>query len=350
MVQAELLLVQPDDVPARERLAELVGHGAEVLADDRRRRPRRLGGDHGQQLLARVAHVRSFGRAHALRYPPQPVHAHHVVDAQHRGVLAGAGDEPPPQRVAAAPAGARQLRREAPVLAVGEELVGRRADGHARRRTGRRGPTSRSRRGGCRSAGRGRAAARPSPSTAASWRSARYWARRWLRSTRAAGAPASAASRCVGAEAGEVDDVGPPGDEAVDAGLDVRVEVAGGVEQLAPPAGGELAPVDAARAARAPAAAGSVASSRYTSFQCSRLTGAYGLGSNGSSRNAAYSGSVDDDVDRRGAAPRWRSAARWANDGSGDRRLPQRVGRDEQRRAAGERRRPRHAPPAARRR
>ena len=40
----------------------LVGHGAEVLADDRRRRARRLGGDHGQQLLARVAHVRALGR------------------------------------------------------------------------------------------------------------------------------------------------------------------------------------------------------------------------------------------------------------------------------------------------
>ena len=47
-----------------------------------------------------------------------------------RGVLAGAGDEVAPQRVPAAPAGAGQLRREAPVLAVGEELVGRRADRH----------------------------------------------------------------------------------------------------------------------------------------------------------------------------------------------------------------------------
>ena len=66
-------------------------------------------------------------------------------------------------------------------------------------------------------------------------------------------------------------------------------------------------------------AAGRASSSRYTSFQCSRLTGAYGLGSKGSSRKAAYSGSVI-----RASTPsfdnRAPSAARWLNDGSGESR------------------------------
>ena len=63
-------------------------------------------------------------------------------------------------------------------------------------------------------------------------------------------------------------------------------------------------------------AGGRPVSSRYTSFQCSRLTGEYGLGSKGSSRYVAYSGSVDTTSRPLVLAARARSC-RWANDGSG---------------------------------
>ena len=79
-----------------------------------------------------IAHVHAVGRARPFGDPPQPLHAHHVVDAQHRCLLAGPRDEALPELVPAATPGRRQLRREPPVLSVGEELVRRRADRHGR--------------------------------------------------------------------------------------------------------------------------------------------------------------------------------------------------------------------------
>ena len=149
--------------------------------------PGGLGGDDGEDLLAGVAHVDAVAGAGALGDPPQPLHAHHVVDAQHRGVLAGPGDELPPQRRG-------RCAGRPPAAAAGSPSSGRRRrtrPGARRRtccpRTGRGGPTSRSRRDGCRSAGRAPAGPGPDPRPHASWRWARYWARRWLRSTSAAG-------------------------------------------------------------------------------------------------------------------------------------------------------------------
>ena len=100
--EAGLLGVEPEHRPLLHRLGDLVGHGAEVLADDRRAGARRLGGDHGEQLRARVAHVHAFARIHPVGDPPQPVDTEDVVDAQHRGVLPAPPHDLAPQREPAA--------------------------------------------------------------------------------------------------------------------------------------------------------------------------------------------------------------------------------------------------------
>ena len=194
-VEAELLLVHPERRPSGPAPSRDLRRAP--CRGPRRRswcRRRRLGGDHGQQLVAGVADVHAVGRARALGDPPQPLHAHHVVDAQHRGVLAGAGDEPPPQpcplrRPAPGSCGgnpqswpsAKNSSGGAPTVIpvanssrVGPRLVAGRVAAD-RQVEGERGPARRPRR-------------RPS------WRWARYWASTWLRSTSAAGRPASTGS------------------------------------------------------------------------------------------------------------------------------------------------------------
>ena len=73
----------------------------------------------------------------------------------------------------------------------------------------------------------------------------------------------------AGTEPGVVDDVRTRGDEAVDPGLDVRIEIAGRGEELAPAPPGQRLPVDQLVRTSVSGAAGNEASSRYTSFQCS---------------------------------------------------------------------------------
>src|SRR5439155_23641978 len=81
----------------------------------------------------RVPHVGALGRGLAVGDPEQAEQAHHVVEANTRCVprrAANRVDEWRPLRVAQLP---RVESRNAPVLTVSEELVGRRADAHARR-------------------------------------------------------------------------------------------------------------------------------------------------------------------------------------------------------------------------
>ena len=294
-----------------------------------------------EQLVARVAHVHAVAGAHPVGDPPQPVHAHHVVDAQHRRVATGSGRRAAPQGVPGAPAGAGQLRREPPVLAVLEELVGRRADGH--RRAAQVGVGPRLVAGGVASdrqvEGERRRAAptRARPAGA----SARNWARRWLRldeagrrrvgrSGRRRPWPGSGRSRRRrGAR--------PPSDRSG--------RQYGSLRSPAPrrrraAGAGDAGRAPASRPARScggTSASGSPASSRYTSFQCSRLTGAYGLGSNGSSRNAG----VQRQRRRARSTPSPGSASLRPREVLEGRQrrvvLPQRVGRDEQPGAPGER-------------
>ncbi len=96
-VEMELLLVHPQHVPAVECLGNLGRHGAEVLADDGHARRRGTRRDHGEDLLARVVHVRALVRGEPGGNPPQAFDCHGVVDPQDVGMAADAGDELAPQ-------------------------------------------------------------------------------------------------------------------------------------------------------------------------------------------------------------------------------------------------------------
>ncbi len=89
-----------------------------------------LQGEDVEQLGRRVAHVGAGFRATVAGYPEQPEQAHHVVDAQASGMAQRGADRLDERLVA----GGAQLpgdeRREAPVLAQGVELVGRRTHAH----------------------------------------------------------------------------------------------------------------------------------------------------------------------------------------------------------------------------
>jgi hypothetical protein len=122
-----------EDAAFVEARAEVVGHGSQVLADHEAARAVALERDDPEEVRGRVAHVGAVDRLHAPRHPPQARDAHHVVDAQRsraRHVGAQRGDEGRVTGVAQAP---RHQWRQAPVLALAVELVGRGADAHAER-------------------------------------------------------------------------------------------------------------------------------------------------------------------------------------------------------------------------
>ena len=208
----------------------------------------------------------------------------------------------PQRRTTCAPQGEAAAFGRRRAAAAGTPSSGRRGTScrevrrrPSRRRTGRGAPTSRSPAGGCRSAGRGRMPRLRRSCNRERARWARYWASWWLASTTSLGRVASVGvDGDLGAEPGVVGDVGIGGDPVMHVGSQVRRGrcAAASSSWCAPPPA-EGPPVDRARRGRGTRRRQGVrASSRYTSFQCSRLTGAYGLGSNGSSRKAAYSGSV----------------------------------------------------------
>ena len=83
--------VQAPDAMPRHGLAHFVGDGAEVFAHHVRAVPVRLDGEHRVQLGRRLPHVHAFARAEPVGHAVAAVQAHHVVDAQHLGVLHLAG-------------------------------------------------------------------------------------------------------------------------------------------------------------------------------------------------------------------------------------------------------------------
>ena len=176
-------------------------------------------------------------------------------------MLAGPGDEPLPQGVTAAPAGARQLRWESPVLTLVEELVRRRADRHPLGEQVAEGP---------RLVAVGVAADRQ---VEGQHGPAGTLDRGQLPVGEVLGQEVAALDERgrvagvggvgrAGPEPGVVDDVRTRGDEAVDAGLDVRIEIAGRGEELAPAPAGERLPVDEVAERRASGPPGTEASSR----------------------------------------------------------------------------------------
>ncbi len=120
------------DVGPLHRLAKPVGHGAEILADDRATLAAAFERDETQQIAKRIMDVSPPRGRKTARDPIEPLQAHHMIDAQDPRVPhigAQRGD----QRGKAAPAqGQRVDRREPPILAGPGQQVGRCAD----RRTG----------------------------------------------------------------------------------------------------------------------------------------------------------------------------------------------------------------------
>src|SRR5205085_11223347 len=105
----------------------------EVLADNDALRAVRLDGQNRVQLLLRIAYVDAVLRLAAARDPEEPVQAHDVVDAEDAGVRELVAYALAEVVVTPDADGVGVERREAPVLPLGEEEVGRRADADALR-------------------------------------------------------------------------------------------------------------------------------------------------------------------------------------------------------------------------
>jgi hypothetical protein len=70
------------DQRARKPGTDFVGYGAEVLSDHHAFVAVALQREDRQEIVERIADVRTFGGRSAGGYPVQPVEPHHVVDAQ----------------------------------------------------------------------------------------------------------------------------------------------------------------------------------------------------------------------------------------------------------------------------
>ena len=118
---------------AAQRLAHCIGHGAQVFADHQAAVALAFQRHDGEHLIDRVVHVGAALRGAAGRDPEQAHEPHHVVDADRAGAAHAGAQHLDEGLVAgfAQPVGAQ--RRQAPVLPVGVELVGRRADAGAER-------------------------------------------------------------------------------------------------------------------------------------------------------------------------------------------------------------------------
>jgi hypothetical protein len=103
-------------------------HGAQVLADDHGSRPLGLDGQHRQQLVGGLAHVRAVARVRASRHPPLPEQPQHVVDPKAAAMRHGRPDRVDERPVAGQPQPGGHERRQSPVLAGRIEDVRRCAE------------------------------------------------------------------------------------------------------------------------------------------------------------------------------------------------------------------------------
>ncbi len=210
-----------------------------------------------------------------------------MVDAQQRGVLPAALHDLAPQGEPAAFGRSGKLRREPPVLPVRVHRVGRCADAHpggeqvavCPRLEPERVAADRQIEGERRSAGVVQARQRDVGEVLGELVARLDDIARTIGVGRIDGD--------LGAKPGVLGDVRGRRNPTLNVGRQLARDLPDGVEQLRPAAPAERPPVDEVDRCAGTGAAGSAASSRYTSFQWSRLTGAYGLGSNGSSRKAA---------------------------------------------------------------
>src|SRR6266550_7948180 len=116
---SRLRAFEPDEaVGKRTLLLELLAHDrldqAEVLADHKRAGPATLVGEQGQQRRSGIADVRTLRGVHTVRNPEKTEQAHHVVEADARGVAPGGADrfdERHPLRLAELPRVDRKITR-----------------------------------------------------------------------------------------------------------------------------------------------------------------------------------------------------------------------------------------------
>ena len=80
------------DSESMQHLARLVGHGAQILADDDHPIAHALQRENRKQRLKAIAHVGAFGGFHAIGNPVQAKEAHDMIDAQRSAVPAVLAD------------------------------------------------------------------------------------------------------------------------------------------------------------------------------------------------------------------------------------------------------------------
>ena len=130
---AELTDVHAEEFMARQSVIHIVRHRAEILTDDLHPVAMGFQAQNRVVLLGAMVNVKTFGGAEAVGHPKDAMQAHHMIDAQHRGVRHVVAQALPVVAVTLAPDGARMLRRKSPVLTFDEEPVGGRAPGRFQR-------------------------------------------------------------------------------------------------------------------------------------------------------------------------------------------------------------------------
>jgi hypothetical protein len=118
---------------AAHGVAHGVRHGAQVLADHQAAMALAFQGQDGHQLVDRIGHVAAVARRAGGGDPEQAHQHHHVVDADRAGAAHVGAQGLDEDGVPAFAQPVRAQRRQAPVLALGVEGVGRRAHAHVER-------------------------------------------------------------------------------------------------------------------------------------------------------------------------------------------------------------------------
>ena len=117
-----------EDTARGERRAQLGRDGAEILADHHAAVAHAFERDDPEQVVERIAHVRTVRRRATRRHPVQPREPHRVIDAQRARVAHVGAEHRDERRIGGRPQPLRVERRQAPVLPLQVIGVGRCAD------------------------------------------------------------------------------------------------------------------------------------------------------------------------------------------------------------------------------
>ncbi len=114
LVLFEIQQAIAQDSESMQDLARLIGHRAQILADDDHPIAHALQRENRKQGLEAIAHIGAVGGIHAVGNPVEPKEAHHVIDAQRAAVPAVLADGLGEQAVAVFDRGARSWAAETP--------------------------------------------------------------------------------------------------------------------------------------------------------------------------------------------------------------------------------------------